>query len=191
MKNQLFYRLNGIIKNTGANWDKLAPTKENAIEFAHVNINPEPQQKINTDKYSLEYCLAHSGESLNEHLRNNRLNKTDEAISNMVSTHSCKTDLVLYRGICDYVYDQMKTNAENIEADLYEKGYMQCSLLKGHELNYKNKLRVLVPAGSNVIYLGNVNNEQFYYEVDIQHGAKLKIISIDKEYINCRLLQTA
>ena len=38
--------------------------------------------------------------------------------------------------------------------------------------------------------MGNVNCEQHYYEVDIQHGAKLKVISTDNEYINCSLLST-
>ena len=32
--------------------------------------------------------------------------------------------------------------------------------------------------------MGNVNFEEHYYEVDIQHGAKLQVISADKEYIN-------
>lgn len=192
MKPLLFYRLKELLTNTGADWDKLAPTINNAIDFAHEYINSEPVKKIDVFHYSLEYCLAHSGESLNEHFRNNRLYDEDIDIANMVSTHSCKKDLVLYRGICDYVYDLMIQNAKNLsDIDLFEKGYMQCSLVKGHELNYKTKLRIYVPKGSTVIYLGNVNDEQGYYEVDIQHGAKLKIISIDKNYINCKLLETA
>ena len=39
--------------------------------------------------------------------------------------------------------------------------------------------------------MGNVNEEQGYYEVDVMHSSKLKIISMDKEYINCKLLETA
>ena len=191
MKTLLFYRILGMLKNTGADWDRLAPTKENAIDFAHTNINSEPVRMIDSYRFSLEYCLAHSGESLNEHLREDRTDKEDIAISDMVAKHSCKTDLVLYRGVCDYVYDLMIQNAAPLEGvDFYEKGYMQCSLVKGHEINCKTKLRIFVPAGSCVIYLGNVNDEQHYYEVDIQHGAKLKLISIDQTYINCKLLST-
>ena len=55
MKPLLFYRIKDKLKNTGADWDKLAPTEENAIEFAHEHINPEPVQKIDVYKYSLEY----------------------------------------------------------------------------------------------------------------------------------------
>ncbi len=191
MKKLLFYRILGMLKNIGADWDKLAPTKETAIDFAHNNINPEPIKMIDAYRYSLEYCLAHSGESLNEHLREDRTDKEYIAISNMVSTHSCKNDLVLYRGVCDYVYDLMIQNAAPLEGvDFHEKGYMQCSLVKGHEIDSKIKLRIFVPAGSCVIYLGNVNDEQGFYEVDIQHGAKLKLVSIDQNYINCKLLST-
>ena len=71
---------------------------------------------------------------------------------------------------------------------LYEKSFLQTSLVKGHESNSQYHLRIQVPAGTQAVYLGNVNDEQFYYEVDIQHGAKLKIVSIDDEYINCILL---
>ncbi len=192
MKPLLFYRIKDILHNTGADWDKLAPNIEDAINFAHKNINPEPIRQYDNFKFSLEYCLAHSGESLNERLRNDQLYDQDIKISDMVSEHSCKTDLVLYRSINDYVYDLMIDNAEGLDGiDYHEKGYMQCSLVKGHELKYKAKLRIFVPAGSHVIYLGNVNGEQDFYEVDIQHGAKLKIISIDDKYINCKLLETA
>ena len=191
MKTLLFYRILGMLKNIGADWDKLAPTKETAIDFAHNNINPEPQKMINSNKFSWEYCLAHSGESLNEHLREGRSYREDSEIANMVSTHSCKTDLVLYRGVCDEVYNLMIQNAKSIKGvDFHEKGYMQCSLVKGHESNYKTKFRIFVPAGSCVIYLGNVNDEQFYYEVDIQNGARLKLISIDQDYINVKLIST-
>ena len=38
--------------------------------------------------------------------------------------------------------------------------------------------------------MGNVNDEPEYYEVDVMRGAKLKIISMDDEYINCELLET-
>lgn len=68
---------------------------------------------------------------------------------------------------------------------------MATSLVKTHELNYKKKLRIFVPAGSKCVYMGNVNDELGFYEVTIQHDAALKIISIDKDYINCRLLRTA
>lgn len=99
---------------------------------------------------------------------------------------------LFYYNACDYVYNLMKENAKDIpNCDLYEKGFLATSLVKGQELNYKIKLRIYVPAGSKCVYQGNVNNEQEFYEVDIMHDSKLKIESIDSEYINCKLLGTA
>ena len=86
----------------------------------------------------------------------------------------------------------MKENAKNLpDCDLYEKGFLATSLVKGHEINTEIKLRIYVPAGTKCVYMGNVNEEQGYYEVDVMHSSKLKIISMDKEYINCKLLETA
>ena len=86
----------------------------------------------------------------------------------------------------------MKENAKAVGGcDLYEKGFLACSLVKGREINSKLKLRIYVPAGSKVVYQGNVNDEQGFYEADVMHSSKLKIESIDSTYINCRLLETA
>ena len=188
----LFLRIKGKFQNIGANWDKLAPTKEQAIEYAHTHINQEPERMIDDNHYSMEYCLAHSGEIVNERYRQNRQDEIDLKIGDMVAQHTTDTDLVLYRGVCDYVYDLMKENAKDIpDCDLYEKGFLAASLVKGHEINSKIKLRILVPAGTKCVYQGNVNEEQGFYEVDVMHSSKLKIISIDDEYINCKLLATA
>jgi hypothetical protein len=188
----LFLRIKGKFQNIGANWDKLAPTKEQAIEYAHNHINQEPERMIDANHYSMEYCLAHSGEIVNERYRQNRQDEIDLKIGDMVAEHKTDTDLVLYRGVCDYVYDLMKKNAKDIpDCDLYEKGFLATSLVKGHEINSKIKLRIYVPAGTKCVYQGNVNEEQGFYEVDVMHSSKLKIISIDDEYINCKLLATA
>lgn len=147
---------------------------------------------IDANHYSMEYCLAHSGEIVNERYRQNRQDEIDLKIGDMVAEHKTDTDLVLYRGVCDYVYDLMKENAKDIpDCDLYEKGFLATSLVKGHEINSKIKLRIYIPAGTKCVYQGNVNEEQGFYEVDVMHGSKLKIISIDDEYINCKLLATA
>ena len=141
--------------------------------------------------YTMEYCLAHSGESINERFRQNSEDSIDLQISEMVASYTTNTDLVLYRGVCDNVFDLMKRNAkDSADCDLYEKGFLATSLVKGHELNYKIKLRIYVPAGTKCIYMGNVNEEQDFYEVDIQHGGRLEITSMDHEYINCLLLGT-
>lgn len=188
----LFYRLKDAILGIGANWDTLAIDETRAIDFAHKHINEEPMQMIDTYHYSMEYCLAHFGELINNRFRENRVDETDFKVAAMVNEHTTDTDLVLYRGICEYVYDLMKKNAkEHSDCDLYEKGFLACSLVKGHEINCEIKLRIFVPAGSKCFYQGNVNNEQDFYEVDVMRNSKLKIESIDSEYINCRLLETA
>ena len=188
----LLLRIKGKFQNIGADWNKLAPTKEQAIEYAHNHINLEPERMIDATHYSMEYCLAHSGEIINERYRQNRQDEIDLKIADMVAEHTTDTDLVLYRGVCDYVYDLMIENAKELpDCDLYEKGFLATSLVKGQELNYKIKLRIYVPAGTKCVYQGNVNDEQGFYEVDVMHGSKLKIESIDSTYINCRLLETA
>lgn len=188
----IIYRIKDIFSPVATTWDKLAPTKEQAISFAHTYINQEPERMIDATHYSLEYCLAHSGETINERYRQNRADETDLKIGEMVAKHSTDIDLVLYRGVCDHVYKLMRVNAQDIpDCDLFEKGFLATSLVKGHEINCKTKLRIYVPAGTKCVYQGNVNEEECYYEVDVMHSAKLKIISIDNEYINCRLLTTA
>lgn len=189
MKALFLYRLIGRFHNIGADWDKLAPTEETAIDFAHENINPEPKRFKEGRHFSLEYCLAHSGETINERYRSDRPDAIDLRIADMVATHTTKTPLVLYRGVCEAVFKQMQENAKNMKGvDLYEKSFLQTSLVKGHESNSQYHLRIYVPEGTQAVYLGNVNDEQFYYEVDIQHGSKLKIVSMDDTYINCILL---
>lgn len=192
MKPTFFSRIKDAILGIGASLSQLAPDKETAIEFAHTHINQEPERMIDATHYSMEYCLAHSGESINERYRQNRQDEIDLKIADMVAEHTTDTDLVLYRGVCDYVYDLMKENAKDIpDCDLYEKGFLATSLVKGQELNYEIKLRIYVPAGTKCVYQGNVKDEQSFYEVDVMHGSKLKIESIDSEYINCKLLETA
>lgn len=186
------YRIKDAFLETGASWDKLAPDKESAIEFAHKYINKEPKRMLDTSHYTMEYCLAHSGESINERYRQDLQDEIDKQIAVMVSKHTTSTDLVLYRGVCNHVYKLMRENAKDMpDCDLYEKGFLATSLVKNHELNYKIKLRIYVPAGTKAIYQGNVNDEQGFYEVDVMHGAKLKIVSIDNTYINCKLTETS
>lgn len=188
----IIYRMKGKFQNIGASWDKLAPDTEHAIEYAHNHINPEPERMIDVYHYSMEYCLAYSGESINERYRQDRADDIDRQIAATVEKNTTDTDIVLYRGVCEHVYKLMKENAKDMpDCDLYEKGFLATSLVKGREINSKIKLRIFVPAGTKAIYQGNVNDEQGFYEVDVMHGAKLKIISIDETYINCKLLETA
>ncbi len=189
MKPLLYYRVIGIFYNIGKTWDRLSPLKEDAIEFAHKNINPGPKRMSTSSCYSLEYYLAHFGESINERYRHDRPDDEDLETANMVALHKTKVPMVLYMGVCEDVFQQMQENAKNIKGvDLFEKSFLQTSLVKGQESNAEHHLRIYVPEGTEAVYLGDVNYEQYYYEVDLQHGAKLKIISEDNKYINCKLL---
>lgn len=191
MKTKTFYSIKDKFKHINAHWDELAPDENNAIEYAHAHINPEPQRMIDMNHYTLEYCLAYAGESINERYRQDKIEDIDLQIAHMVSLHTTDTDLVLYRGVCDDVYNLMKKNAKHMaDCDLFEKGFLSTSLVKGHEIQTKNKLRIYAPAGTKCVYMGNVNEELRFYEVDIMHSSKLKIVSIDNEYINCKLLGT-
>ncbi len=190
MKPLFFYRIKENLSHTGASWDELAPDEDVAIEYAHKHINEDPDIKDSNGKYSLEYCLASSAESINERLRADSPEDIDIKISERLSGYTTDTDLVLYRGVCEYVYEKMISNANAKKCDLYEKGFLCTSLLKGHEYDYKTKLRIYVPRNSHVIYQGNITGEQNNYEVDIQCGSRLKIISVDHDYINTLLLST-
>lgn len=188
-----YYRMKEILTKTGDSWDKLAPTEENAIAFAEKYLNKEPAREISSNQKSLEYYLAHYGDSINNNYRKGYpLDNYEKKIPSMIRTYSTKKDIVVYRGVGKPIFELMKKNAKSYsKTDLFERGFLFTSLVKHCEINHKIKLRIFVPAGTHAVYQGNINFEQSYYEVDIQHNAQLKIISIDKEYINCQLLCTA
>lgn len=194
MHPKLFYRIKNIITKTGNSWDSLSPSEEHAIEYAHKYINTEPPRYIsNTQKYTAAYILARYGTYVNKNLRTNREDQDVTYITKVLSQNSCKKDFVIYRGVYKETFKQMKNAAKKLtHVDLYDKGFLQASLVKGKESTGRYiQLRIFIPIGTNVIYLGNVNQEEsLYYEVDVQRGAKLKIISMDKEYLNCILLET-
>ncbi len=191
MKAMRKYRIKEFFTRTGFRWDRRSQSAENAHAYAQRHINEEPKPKLNATDYSMEYLLAHSGESINGRYRSNSATELDEQIAAMVAAHKTDTDLILYRGVCEHVFEQMIENAKGRhDCDFYEKGFLATSLVKEHELKEKIRLRIYVPAGTNAVYMGNANEEPGYYEVDIMHGAKLKIVSADSKYINCVLLGT-
>ena len=191
----LFYRIKDSILKIGTKWDKAALNETNVIEYAEQNINKEPSRYHldNPNRFSYEYCLASSAESINNRYRHNQINATDQLISDTIDSYKTNMDLIVYRGVYEPIFYLMKTNAKSHSGiDLYEKGFMCTSLIKNCELQYKTKLRIFVPAGTKAIYMGNVNYELHkFYELTIQHDAALKIISIDKDYINCKLVRTS
>lgn len=191
MKIKLYYRLKNWFLKTSEKWDKLSPEEKDAITFAHKYINPEPLRGTDPP-FTPEYRLVASGETINrDYLRKG---KTIPAITDILDTLSKNTtqkDIVVYRGVCNDIFNQMLATAEDEpNTDLIEKGVLQTSLVKGHELPANIYLRIFVPAGTKALYLGNVNQEQHLYEIDIMTGAHLTIISADSRYINCLLQST-
>lgn len=193
MKPLIFYRMKDLFLNIGTKWDELSPSKENAIAFAHEFINPEPQKYVpgNNMKYTPEYVLAHHGQLFNTIFREGRDEGDEDCtyLTDMLDAHATKKDMVVYRGICGYVFEHMKENAKNLKGvDLLDNAFLQSSLVKGHESRTKIRLRIFVPKGTKAVYMGNVNEEQWYYEVTIQRGTPLRVVSVDKEYINCEVI---
>lgn len=189
---KIYYQLTEKIKHYGASLDKLALAKDEAVEFAHKYINDEPKLKIGNN-YSWEHKLAYHGEYINSHYRQNKPpEEWHKEIATGIAKITTQKDIVVYRGVTNDVFDLMKQNAKGIRgANLVEKSFMQTSLAKDVKLPGNIKLRIYVPKGTHAVYLGNVNDEEErWYEVAIQHGAKLKILSIDNTYINCRLLES-
>ncbi|WP_192574092.1 ADP-ribosyltransferase [Anaerococcus sp. Marseille-P9784] len=178
----------------GYNWDLMSPIEKNAKEFANLNINKEPKmfKDENSYEFSSEYILAASSMTINDKLRNNHLDHDIINIFKDINKHKLKKDIVVYRGIHENVIKLMIENAKNYKnIDYYEKGFLNTSIVKGKEIDCNTKLRILLPKGTCAFYVGNVSSEEeIYYEVIIQKGAKLKILSKDKEYINCILIET-
>lgn len=122
MKPLFYYCILGKFHNIGVVWDKIAASEEYAIDFAHENINQEPKRFVNGLHFSLEYCLAQSGETINERYRHDRPEVIDLRIADMVASHATKVPLVLYRGVCERVFCQMRENAKSMKGvNFYKK----------------------------------------------------------------------
>ena len=170
------------------NWDDMTPTPEHADNFAAIQLNETPLATINDIRYSAEYILANSTETLNEHICKGYDLPEDREIAAMVADHTCRNDIVLYRGVSATSLRSMMSNARTIQGvDLYDQGYSICSIVRGYEDSSDYHLRILVPADSEVVYVGNLNPEHRYAAV-LHSGIGLKVVSRDKLYINCKLV---
>lgn len=188
MENMIYYRIKDKITCTSKRWDQLAPNISSIKDFAQTYLNPEPLPN-SPDGYSLEYALSVNGENYNYHLRTDFIDNNDRRMSNMVFQHTCKADIVIYRGVTDTIYNDMLDNARDLnDVNYYDKGYSYGTLIKGTEFNCRHRFRILVPAGLSVIYLGNIGGYQ--YEAVIHHGAKLRLVSKDRDYYNCQVIDT-
>ncbi|HEQ6471771.1 TPA: hypothetical protein VH316_001932 [Streptococcus pyogenes] len=189
---EFYFKLIGKIFQTGKKWDLLSSSKSEVRDFAKKYLNEEPLKHIDGG-LSDEYIVVSSGETIGERLRSEQwVDGTIHSIYNTLKKYSTKKDIVVYRGVSKPVFDKMIESAKgDATIDFKEKAFLHTSVVKGCEISDSyRKLRIKVPKGTNAFYAGNINTEEsIYYEVVVQKGARLKVISID-DYINCELVGT-
>lgn len=196
---KVFYYIKDFICQISKKWDGMAQNASSAIDFAQDKINLEP-----SDEQKWFNTLAHNIEHYNRILRFSNSSTSKEKIDNIneianhIRDNIIQSDIILYRQISKTAFQNMKKEAQSFSnVDLYDKGFICTTLVKGIENHYgfdynsQNsyiKLRIYVPAGTGCIYMGNVSNEEGNYEVIIPPRTKFKIISIDHYYINCKII---
>lgn len=187
----LYYKIKEVIFKYGKKWDELSPSEDEAIEFAKKNINEAPVYNKPTDT---EYVLASSSITINDRFRLNHSNNRDMKHARYIEWKYClKNDIVVYRGVSQIPYEKMIKAAKGVKCvDFLEKGFLNTSIVKGKQSDCDIQLRVYIPKGTTAFYVGNIScEEKIYYEVIVQIGARLKIVSMDNKYINCKLIETA
>ena len=136
-------------------------------------------------------------ESTNSKDRINEIAEINEIAKN-VRNNKSKKDLILYRQITNEGYENMLEEAKSMKnIDLYDKGFMCTSLVKGveHTFGYGygadegfTRLRIYAPEGTGCVYMSDIQ-ESGNYEVILPPGTKLKIISKGLNYVNCKVLK--
>lgn len=214
LRERLFLRLKELLYRYGSRWDKLSPDMgevsiecrrsmsleeeeqylENITKYAikNINIPPKDSQVDNPYKDTPEKMICSNGTKYNENLRKGIL--FDEVFENseFIRKYKLEVDLVVYRGVKDSIlFHNIESAKGNSYLDLYEKGFLFGSLTKTTCLQGRNYyMRIYLPKGTCAFYSGNVNNESYLQEIVVQRGARLKILSKDKTYLNCLLINT-
>lgn len=158
-------------------------------ENIYTTQNNKKDSPENTD-FITKFCSL--GQDYNWMLRKDNDPSLLKDVSEYISQYPIKKEIIVYRGVHEGV---LKNNIEAAKGlknvYLYDKGFLFTSLTKGGIANYHHKLRIYLPQGTCAIYTGNVlNQEQRYQEVVVQRGAKLRILSKDKHFYNCILVET-
>lgn len=132
--------------------------------------------------------------TINDRFRINDSNDYDLKYVKYIEEKYClKNDIVVYRGVSPIPYEKMIKSAKGVRGvDFLEKGFLNTSIVKGKQIDHDIQLRIYIPKGTTAFYVGNIScEEKIYYEIIVQIGAKLKIVSMDNQYINCKLIQTS
>lgn len=182
----IWFYLKGLVFRHGEKWDALSPLKDDAIRFANKYINPRLERMPSTDneRYITEYS-----EEAQSSFRNGKPTERAQELSRSIVKYRTSRDIVAYRGVssCPLAY-MVKNSKRARQGELREAAFLYCSLVKGFEHQDDFKMRVFLPKGANAFYGANLNNEEnLNYDLVVQCGALLQIVSIDKQYINCRL----
>lgn len=170
-------------------------------KFAHDIINPTPgatKPKPHDNESTPERIICERGQSINDDLRQDIVDiKIKEASESIGQKYKLKVDLVVYRGVYKHTMENAMQEARKLKktkkekVDFYEKGFLYSSLTKVTHLQGREyDLRIFIPKGTCAFYSGNVNGEKYSHEIVVQRGSKLKIKSVDKQYINCELIGT-
>ena len=133
-----------------------------------------------------------SGQDYNWMLRKKQEDIFLKEVGKYIAQYPIKKDIIVYRGVDEGVLENNLEAANDVNGvDLHERGFLFTSLTRAGVAEFKHKLRIYLPQGTCAIYTGNVNGqEQIYQEVVVQCGAKLKILSKDKDFYNCVLIET-
>lgn len=193
IRGSIWYKLKEIIFRYGEKWDALTPKEDEAINFAHNYINMEPARYVEGTSYPSSMYRIAASQSISQRLRSNIASDIDIELLEALKRYILPNDIIVYRGIFEDDFKNMIKNAKIIgNCDLYEKGLYSTSIVKGkQESKRAYQTRTFLPKGTNAVYLGDVNDEEKrYYEVLVQKGARLKIVSMDKSFINCILIGT-
>ncbi len=191
----LKYLFNGHIKKIGQDWDKMAPSKNDTDIFAERVID-------NSGNYQgYDYEISNSRNNMlrdviagrSDFLPDNEIPKMIE----MVSSFTCKEDIVLYRWVNHESFVNTKVDAGFMnDVVFYDPGFTFCSFSKkGYDfMPAYIHFRIFVPAGSHVyptfIRVPKKREAVSTNEVIIANGAKMKLVSIDQNYWNVVLLST-
>ena len=193
MKNIKLY-LKEFIYRCGKKWDKMSANLETIDEYVETKLNkkPEKYKKGSSGIYTAEYRLAHyCGDRYNGILRKGIFDESIDKCSKDIKKYKTKDVIIVYRGVKSEVMDNTIKAAKDIkDIDIYDKAFLNTSLIKGRQTVTDVNLRIYIPKGTCAFYAGDVNEELYSQEVIVQKGAKMKIISRDRNYINCYLVST-
>ena len=185
------YRLSEKDAYNPTSWWMYVVSRRQAEASAHRSINSE----IPKNHDSLEWKLATSCAEISDHYRFNDPNRSIYDIyANMLANYQTFVPLILFRGASAIPYEQMVKSAQELgdpNIDLYEKGFMSCSLLPEYASSFTGykQFVIFVRPLSNVMYVGHLADgySQFSYECIVQKGSQLKIVAESEQYIYCVL----